>query len=862
MKHRIRFYKRILSILLVCSWLSLFQTGTYGQTVWELISPLVPAVKYNEVHFIDENQVWACGDHGVLIKSMDGGISWQYFEQNEKYDYETLFFIDHETGWLGGLSGLFKTVDGGVNWFDIELNMFAKEFKSIVFVDSMTGWANINNDLYYTSDGGYSWEVRMDTLDGIRKIEFPSSQYGYLITYDALLYRTQDDGENWSAVQFQGELMDLCFLDATKGWLLDENGKIYKTTDGGMSFDTLYLNHNEECSQVHFYNDMQGIVLEEDFYEFTQDGGVTWTSVELTPWSSYSFRGGSSENGIFIILDNDGKILFSDDYGLTYEVPEVPVSWNLHSIVNTDDGRLFAAGGDQVLNSEDQGHTWESQQIALNSYIREICFVNNEVGYGIAGGEVFKTSDSGASWEVLTDLSEENFYSIFFLDENWGILVGGEGMAFKTMDGGQTWTDVYPGVQSDLYDVHFFNPDHGIVVGLSETYLVTDNGGQTWESNDPGIEDHFKTLYFLDNQTGFLSGNQKIYKTVNGGETWTQVWWSGGSGTSNSIKAIEFSNNLFGWVVGWDGLMLQTVDGGDFWVDFDQTGIFDFTDVCFLNPNTGVAVGTNGLIYRTDRGSFKVPKVLSQPDILNFCEGFPDQIVMEVWGDSLNHQWFFEGIPIPGATANSLVFDTVKQEHSGHYKYRIWNAAGFDVSDPFFVTVRPPAEVLASPADTTVFETDTVVFNQSVSGALPMYYQWQKNGIDIPGANAHAFAIYGAQQADSGMYRCIVWNDCTVDTTYPAKLTVLPVSGMKDRQHPNPLQVFPNPVKDQLTFVADKNFRDIRFTVFDIHGNSVFLESVSIPGTWKADVGFLEKGIYLVRIISGQNVSIIKFVKQ
>ena len=50
----------------------------------------------------------------------------------------------------------------------------------------------------------------------------------------------------------------------------------------------------------------------------------------------------------------------------------------------------------------------------------------------------------------------------------------------------------------------------------------------------------------------------KIFKTTNGGTTWTIQW----SGTTNYLHSVYFTNANSGYTVGDDGTILKTTDGG------------------------------------------------------------------------------------------------------------------------------------------------------------------------------------------------------------------------------------------------------------------------------------------------------------
>lgn len=82
--------------------------------------------------------------------------------------------------------------------------------------------------------------------------------------------------------------------------------------------------------------------------------------------------------------------------------------------------------------------------------------------------------------------------------------------------------------------------------------------------------------------------------------------------------------------------------------------------------------------------------------------------------------------------------------------------------------------IVNQPVSATVTAGDPVEFSVSASGGIPMSFQWQKNGVNIPGATASTFSIAQTVRADSGLYRCVVINHIDTAISTAAKLTVLP----------------------------------------------------------------------------------------
>jgi hypothetical protein len=74
--------------------------------------------------------------------------------------------------------------------------------------------------------------------------------------------------------------------------------------------------------------------------------------------------------------------------------------------------------------------------------------------------------------------------------------------------------------------------------------------------------------------------------------------------------------------------------------------------------------------------------------------------------------------------------------------------------------------------DRVACKNDSIAFAVIAEGTLPIYYQWQKDGVDIQGASDSILIIPDIQPEDGGEYRCVATNDYGSDTTYAALLTI------------------------------------------------------------------------------------------
>ena len=210
----------------------------------------------------------------------------------------------------------------------------------------------------------------------------------------------------------------------------------------------------------------------------------------------------------------------------------------------------------------------------------------------------------GQSIEIsyLNQNESSNFRDIYFVDGLVGYASSYSGKIIKTSDGGETWTTIYSNSDINVLGLYFINEDYGFAVGgnsgsIGSIVLKTSNGGGTWQA-DTMDKKVLNTVCFINADTGFVGGLGNLYKTENGGDSWSPISLDG----SYNIKELKFVNDSIGYLSALYGKMLKSTDCGESWSPLN-TGIsshiyaFDFWDA-----DIGYAGGQGGFIKTIDGG--------------------------------------------------------------------------------------------------------------------------------------------------------------------------------------------------------------------------------------------------------------------
>ena len=200
------------------------------------------------------------------------------------------------------------------------------------------------------------------------------------------------------------------------------------------------------------------------------------------------------------------------------------------------------------------------------------------------------------SWSVAGDYTPQTLWDVAFTSASVGVIVGQQGQVYRSVDGGATWSFLDLSTTEILKTVYFADVNRGFILGTS--MYQTTNAGASWATTGgPGLP--MEGIYFVDNQRGTVVGaNGSIFHTTNGGGNWTPQ----ASNVSNTLKAVWFTSENDGIIVGEAGIILQTTDGGQSWSRHLSGTLQDLNSIFFLNATVGFISGGNGTILRTTDG--------------------------------------------------------------------------------------------------------------------------------------------------------------------------------------------------------------------------------------------------------------------
>ena len=324
-------------------------SNCYPQSGWEII-PSGITTELNSVSFFEYGVGYACGESGIVIKSIDSGKTWQALQTPVTSNLNDIHLFHRDTVEIVGDNGtmLFST-DGGsywwegpsfltenyycvtfydghgicgggsqtilwgtysgtsLSWIEIQSGFFGGGFWGAAMLSPQIGFVAGENSIFQpllgmTTDSGVNWNFHSFYLDGnegrATGIDFTDMFIGYVSArvWDGrgAIAKTTDSGSNWVTTFFNTPLWDIDFPISNAsllGYAVGDEGVILKTTDAGDDWLQQQSGTNLKLNKVYFEDPDFGFAVGENGIILkTTTGGEPVTHSESYSLNEISFR--------------------------------------------------------------------------------------------------------------------------------------------------------------------------------------------------------------------------------------------------------------------------------------------------------------------------------------------------------------------------------------------------------------------------------------------------------------------------------------------------------------------------------------------------------------------------------------------
>jgi photosystem II stability/assembly factor-like uncharacterized protein len=584
------------------------QTGQHWQTVKAEASE-----QLWDVAFTDAATGWAIGFESTSLRTTDGGESWAAASPRRPEKFESVTVVGSRAWAVGTGGSIFATGDGGAHW-NAQDSGSSDELGVVSFSDLDHGWAaGTSGTILRTSDGGSTWEpCESGAFSTVTDVSVVDDQTVWFVAGGTAVM-TADGGASFRSVTLPGSWSSLIdFVDAEHGWVADGQGRLYRTSDGGVSWDDYSFGSPRIFFMaIDFSSPLDGWAFGNGCGWTTTDGGQTWVQ-DTQPWDSQLAQPVQTvdfDGAAGLAVGYNGTVLTTTDRGGSWQARAAGTSAALSAAAADSDGTAYAVGDNGlIIRSTDGGATWAAQMMGLPRNLSALSAFDASTAY-VAGQYGFsRTTDAGGIWSFLP----QGYGGVVmdFSDPLSGWMAGYSGELAHTTDGGLSWQPQSLGTGTEfIFDIDFIDSQTGWVLGLYHRIYTTTDAGATWTPIDARSLDA-NAIHFLSKDVGWAVGSYSISQTTDGGATWQQKADSPALPPTTgraALSAVDFADAQHGWAVGEGGAIMATTDGGANWSPQDSGTSQWLRGVAATGPQSVWVAGEGGAILHTTNGGFPAP---------------------------------------------------------------------------------------------------------------------------------------------------------------------------------------------------------------------------------------------------------------
>jgi photosystem II stability/assembly factor-like uncharacterized protein len=224
------------------------------------------------------------------------------------------------------------------------------------------------------------------------------------------------------------------------------------------------------------------MLCEQGLVYSTTDGGVSWGARDTgAPLTLHGIAFSDANHGL--VAGEAGTLLATEDGAKTWQARTSGTKENLLSISMIGNSAWVSGFDGVLLHSEDGGRTWANQKSGTSMALESVFFLDADHGWAVGwSGTILRTVDGGKNWkEIKSEAAQWSLATVRFFDANSGWAAGFSGQLLHTTDGGLTWKAQRSASQSWLTSLAM-DRSKRLWVAADNSLLMSEDGGQTWKS--------------------------------------------------------------------------------------------------------------------------------------------------------------------------------------------------------------------------------------------------------------------------------------------------------------------------------------------------------------------------------------------
>ncbi len=403
----------------------ILRSTNYGK-YWN-VTQLNSNIQFKELFFHNLQTGWVVGTSGNIYKTTNSGINWFQQVSNISKNLFSVKFKDLNTGYITGKEGLIlKTTNGGSNWLNKTnyiLNNENNYFQVVKFLDINTGYCfGWNGIVARTTDGGNIWiNQKSYTNSHLMRASFIDNNNIWAAGYNGTLIKTTNGGNNWSVSPFSNtsRITGIHFVDQNTGFISTQSmERFFKTTNSGLNWlPSITIPQIQIANNIYFINSQTGFIL--------SDNGIIYKTIDGSiSWATYSSPLTRNLYDIYFLNPSTGWIC--GDGGIILKTTNTGLNWVLQNqsgqpllkIFFTDELNGWTVGlYGYMRKTTNGGQTWDYLLSGTDKWLQDVFFINQTTGWIVSANLIMKTTNGGYVVSIVKN--EGILPQSFFLHQNY-----------------------------------------------------------------------------------------------------------------------------------------------------------------------------------------------------------------------------------------------------------------------------------------------------------------------------------------------------------------------------------------------------------------------------------------------------------
>ncbi len=239
------------------------------------------------------------GQLGFVIKTTDQGVTWQKMDAQTTNNLTDISFTTEQSGWVvGNGATIKKTTNQGLTWVDkvpvalaVTENVLAVNF----LTENLGVCTTATGKILITKDGGVTWTIKVvkgndgkDIVTALRSVYIKDATTFYIVGAAGVLLKTTNSGDTFTIIPTSqisnvaaATFYRIKVASQNTAYVCGSNGIVLKINLANDALTLINPPMTEPMQGINFLTDNLGYVVGRFGLIFkTEDGGVSWNRMK------------------------------------------------------------------------------------------------------------------------------------------------------------------------------------------------------------------------------------------------------------------------------------------------------------------------------------------------------------------------------------------------------------------------------------------------------------------------------------------------------------------------------------------------------------------------------------------------------